>query len=77
MPEDPIDRAHVRYAIDHINKNIVTSFFKLMQAKDVGAQEKARTGTFLQFHSVLLLKSDRRFSVIQYRPGECLHSICS
>lgn len=43
MPEDPVDRAHVRYAIDHVSKNIIPNWFKLLQAQDGGEQDKARS----------------------------------
>jgi len=42
LPKDPVLRAHVRLAIDHISKTIVPGFFKLMQTQDKEGQEKVR-----------------------------------
>jgi glutathione S-transferase len=44
LPKDPILRAHVRLAIDHVSKTIVPGFFKLMQTQDKEGQDKARVG---------------------------------
>jgi len=43
MPKDPIERAHVRIAIDHISKAVVPNFFKLLQAQEKEAQDSARS----------------------------------
>jgi len=43
LPPSSIARAEVRLAIDHVTKNIVPGFFKLLQAQDADSQGAART----------------------------------
>ncbi|KAI0079304.1 glutathione S-transferase C-terminal-like protein [Panus rudis PR-1116 ss-1] len=42
LPKDPYTRAYVRIWVDHINKQIVPGFMRLIQAQDVEKQNAAR-----------------------------------
>ena len=41
LPADPYTRAYVRIWLDHISKNIVPAFFRLLQAQEVEKQQAA------------------------------------
>jgi glutathione S-transferase len=38
LPQDPQDRATQRLWADHVNRNVIPLFYKLLQAQDTGAQ---------------------------------------
>jgi len=42
LPKDPFARARTRLVIDHISKNIVAVFFKLVQSQEEDKQAEAR-----------------------------------
>ncbi|KAL0955839.1 hypothetical protein HGRIS_002041 [Hohenbuehelia grisea] len=42
LPEDPIERARARIWVDHITKAFLPAVFRLLQAQEADAQDKAR-----------------------------------
>ncbi|GJJ11267.1 hypothetical protein Clacol_005499 [Clathrus columnatus] len=42
LPKDPVERAHIRIAIDHVSKAVVPPFMRLLQAQDQQGRESAR-----------------------------------
>jgi len=42
LPSDPYERAQVRLMVDHISKNVVSNFFKLIQSQEKEGQDSAR-----------------------------------